>query len=262
MSEGRTGSDPVDVAGFELRRPWAVAVFAAVVAAAGFGFSQLLPLAAFRGLDVGASLPPLAATAVQLLLIELVGFGGASWFYLRLRGLPPSYVGLRWPTLRDAGWIVGGSLLIVVLYYAIVIAAVLAGVEIEPTAVGEFGMRNPRGLLLIAFLSIVLVGPMEELFFRGIVQGTMREAMPAKYAIPLASAAFAAVHVFSFRGQAVLLGSLFLTSLVLGYAYERTGNLWVAAGMHGGYNAIVALLAYLVLVSGVAPNEAAAVVLP
>lgn len=82
------------------------------------------------------------------------------------------------------------------------------------------------------------------------------------FAPVVAAAAFALVHVFAFRGQAVLVGSLFLTALVMGYAYERTASLAMAAAIHGGYNAILALLAYAMIVSGLAPTEAAALVLP
>lgn len=258
-SPTNASDEPVSLAGLDLHTPWTVVLLAVVLAAVGLAVSQLLPWAAFRGLDAaGASLPSLASVALQLVLTELVGFGGMAWLYLRLRGLPRDYVHLRWPTRRDAAWVVGGTLLVVVLYYLVVVVAVLAGVEISPTAIGEYGRAEPRGLLLIAALSVVLVGPMEELFFRGIVQETMREALPSRLAIPLASATFALVHLITLRGpplgQAVLVGSLFLTTLVMGYAYERTRNLAVNAAIHGGYNAVLLLLAYAVITSGMAPT--------
>ncbi|MCC6239288.1 MAG: CPBP family intramembrane metalloprotease [Phycisphaerales bacterium] len=52
-------------------------------------------------------------------------------------------------------------------------------------------------------------------------------------AIGITSLAFAAVH-----GEWLWMAPLFLLSAGLGYAYERTGNLWVSIIMHGLFNAL------------------------
>ena len=250
---------PITVAGRTLHRPAVVVLFALVVAVVGLVVSQAIPLAVFRGLaTVGVSLPQRSALTLQLVLTELVGFGGMAWLYLRVRGLPRSYVHLRWPTGRDVVWMVGGTVLALVLYFGVVTVAVAAGVPMARSVISQYGQSDPGGLLVVAVLSLVLVGPMEELFFRGVVQETMREALPANVAVPLASAVFALVHLLTLTGpllgQTVLVGSLFVTALVLGYAYERTGNLAVNAAIHGGYNAVLLVLAYLVFASGMAPT--------
>ncbi|WP_255150234.1 CPBP family intramembrane glutamic endopeptidase [Halorarius halobius] len=252
----RTGSS-VTVAGRTLSGPGTVVGFAVVVALVGLGFSQLVPVAFFEGLDaLGVSLPSLVALGVQLLLIELVGFGLATLAYLRLRGLPFDYVNLRWPTLRDAAWMVGGSLLVLVLYFGVVASAVALGAPLARSGLSVAGEANPDILLLVAVLSFLLVGPMEELFFRGIVQGTMREVLSATPAVVAASTTFAAIHYLTLvgplAGKLVVLSSLFITSLVLGFAYERTGNLLVNAVVHGAYNAVLLVLAYVAFRSGLA----------
>jgi hypothetical protein len=97
---------------------------------------------------------------------------------------------------------------------------------------------------------------MEELFFRGVVQETMAEVVPETTAVVLASATFAGIHYLTyvgpFAGKLVLVGSLFLTSLVFGFAYVRTRNLLVSAVVHGGYNATLLMLAYVVFSTGLA----------
>ena len=251
-------SSGIDVAGRRLDGPWVVVAFAVLVAALGLLVSQLVPVAVFAPLALaGIELPSLLAVGLSLVLVELVGFGGSTWVYLRLRDLNADYVGLRRPTLRDLGWMVGGTVLVVVAYFVYMSVAVALGMPTVRSGISLYGETEPTGLLLIAALSFVLIGPMEELFFRGIVQGTMREVLSANVAVPLASFVFAVIHFLTltgpFVGQVVVIGSLFITSLVFGYAYERTGNLAVNAVIHGGYNAVLLVLAYLVFSSGLAP---------
>lgn len=246
------------IGGTKIKRPAAVVGFAVVVALVGLGISQLLPVAFFSGLTaLNVTLPVLLAVAVQLVLIELVGFGFSTWAYLRLRHLSAEYVHLRVPTLRDLGWIIGGSVLVLVLYFAVVATAVAAGVSLPQSGIGLVGTENPDILLIIAVLSFVLIGPMEELFFRGVVQETMREALPSIVAVVLASLTFAAIHYLTLVGplfgKFVILGSLFITSLVFGFAYERTRNLAVNAIIHGVYNATLLVLAYIALTFGAVP---------
>jgi len=60
-------------------------------------------------------------------------------------------------------------------------------------------------------------------------------------AILITSLAFAAVH-----GQLWLMPPIFFLSLCLGYAYERTGNLWVPMIVHACFNASSTVLFLLV----------------
>jgi membrane protease YdiL (CAAX protease family) len=108
--------------------------------------------------------------------------------------------------------------------------------------------------LALVPLSFLLIGPGEELLFRGVVQGRLRQAFSPIAAVVIASAIFAAVHVVALSGsaggRAVTVGVLFLPSLVFGAAYERTGNLVVPSLIHGGYNATLFGLFYLSLTMG------------
>jgi len=59
---------------------------------------------------------------------------------------------------------------------------------------------------------------------------------PAMLSILITSMFFASVHpVWSFP-------IIFLLALALGYAYERTGNLWVSITMHAMFNTISTVL--------------------
>lgn len=103
--------------------------------------------------------------------------------------------------------------------------------------------------LLIGALSIVLVGPAEELLFRGAIQGRLRRSFGPAASILLASGFFASIHVFNFGGSpgAVVFatGIIAVVGAILGIAYERTGNLTVSILAHGLYNAILMTVAYV-----------------
>ncbi|PSQ47059.1 CPBP family intramembrane metalloprotease domain-containing protein, partial [Halobacteriales archaeon SW_7_65_23] len=103
-------------------------------------------------------------------------------------------------------------------------------------------------------MMFLVVGPMEELLFRGIVQNRLRERFPAIPAIAIASAIFAAVHVVALAGSPtgmlVTVFILFFPATVFGTVYEFTGNLVAPALLHALHNSVIVGLIFL------APEEA------
>lgn len=222
------------------------------VAAVGIVTAAALTLAA--GLVVtalGFQLGVIPAVVLTLVLTAGVAFVGVSIAYLSLRGLDWSFVAVRVPTPGDLAWVGGGYLLALL---SVIVASTAVGVlggSPASNQLAELGLEAPRLLLLLIPVSLLLVGPGEELLFRGIVQGTLREAFGPAVAVVLASAIFAGVHYVALTGGAgarlVTIAILFLPSLVFGAAYERTGNLAVPALIHGLYNSTLVGLLYLAL---------------
>jgi membrane protease YdiL (CAAX protease family) len=96
---------------------------------------------------------------------------------------------------------------------------------------------NPVIKYLIIFTAIVLAPLFEEMFFRGHLQTLLRYSTRRPWlAVALTSAAFALVHPFW------TVAPIFVLSLCLGYAYERTGNLYVPIFIHSLFNAISVLI--------------------
>jgi membrane protease YdiL (CAAX protease family) len=87
-----------------------------------------------------------------------------------------------------------------------------------------------------AVLSAVVMAPLaEEIFFRGLVQSTVRRFVNAPWvSVVLASGLFVLVHAENPQN----LPSLLALSLVLGYNYERTGRLWPSIVAHALFNAV------------------------
>ena len=99
--------------------------------------------------------------------------------------------------------------------------------------------------------SIILGAPIsEEFFFRGCMQtlaatllgrfsgiaNPTSAAWPRWGAVVLTSLLFAWAHLWWARPP------IFVLSMCLGYAYERTGNLWTAIGLHALFNGAEVIL--------------------
>lgn len=201
-------------------------------------------LLATLGVELGITL----LIVLSIVLTQGVAFGGVALGYLRFRGLGRDFIPVDVPSLRDILWVVSGYVLAFVAVSVGAIIVIVSGAPSAPNRVSEIGIETPEILLVLIPLSILLIGPGEELLFRGVVQGTIREAFGPVAAIGIASAIFAAVHFVALSGgvgaRVVTIGVLFLPSLVFGTAYELTRNLVVPSLIHGLYNATLFTLLY------------------
>ena len=225
-----------------------VAVAVAVVGLAVGGALVFLVALVLFGIGVELDLVgQLVVTAV----FSQVGFAATALAFVRLTGRGLDYLQARIPTGRDLAWIVGAYVLAL---GAAMAGAILASFASAPTAsnqAAEAGIQRPEALLLLVPISLLFIGPGEELLFRGTVQSRLREAFGPVVAVVAASALFAGLHVIALSGglpgRVVSIGLLFLPSLVLGVAYERTRNLVVTAAVHGAYDATLFGLLYVVV---------------
>ena len=200
---------------------------------------------------VGLATPVLASTfgwstdsmayRVAASILQFVGFGVAVVGYLAITdqwGIVRAHV----PSLRDVGYIVAG--VVTILVAAAVAGQILArfGVNVAQNQVVETGQRNPRYFLYMIPVTLLFVGPFEELVFRGAVQGTLRRAYRPMVAVVIASGLFGLVHLVALTGGGSQLSYVAVAAvlgLILGYAYEKTANLVVPAVIHGLYNAVL-----------------------
>lgn len=203
---------------------------------------------------VGVTVTPGVAVLLSAVLLQGIAFGSVSLVYLRVRGLDLSFVGVAVPDFRESLAIASGYVLALVGALSMVSLALLADLQPARNRIAEFGEGNPEVFLVLAVVSVLLIGPGEELLFRGIVQGSLRRVFDAPAAILLATVIFAVAHTPSLAGplsgRAITVGLLFVPGLVLGVAYEYSGNIVVPALIHGVYNATLFVLAYASLVFG------------
>ena len=230
------------------------ALLGAVVAGVlGIAVAFVLSTGAVVGLSAFVGQLSLVAVISIVFVGSAVGLTGTGLAYLSLRNISPrSYLGLGRPAFGDVLWALGGYVGALVAVFGVGFLFTIFQVEAETSNQAvELGIENPELLLWLVPLSLFVVAPGEELLFRGVVQGRLREAFAPRIAIPLTAALFATVHYFSLTGAAearfVAIAVLFLPSLVFGYAYERTQKLIVPILIHGLYNSTLVLLVYLTI---------------
>ncbi|WP_273836311.1 type II CAAX endopeptidase family protein [Halococcus sp. PRR34] len=226
----------------------AVGVGAAITVA---GFLAAVPFGFVVGNAAGLLGIEFSLTAgfvLSTILLQGVAFPLTAFGYLRLRGLSLSFVKARLPTLRDLLWIVSGYVLVFALVFALLLIVVNLGV---PTAsrTDQAALQDPGTLIWLVPLSLLVIGPGEELLFRGIIQGRLRESFGPVGAIILASATFAPAHILALTGSpqalAATISLLFVPALVFGVTYELTDNLVVPSIIHGAYNATIFGIVYI-----------------
>ncbi|WP_253736607.1 CPBP family intramembrane glutamic endopeptidase [Halohasta salina] len=153
------------------------------------------------------------------------------------------------PDRRGVGLIAGGVVVLLGLQYAINELLQWAGFSPGANQAVLAGAGDPTYFLLMIPISLVFVGPAEELLFRGAVQGRLQQSWGTWPAIIAATVLFGLVHIPAVTGgfgaqlsYALLAG---LLGVLLGACYAYTDNIVVPAVIHGGYNGTLFALLYL-----------------
>lgn len=190
---------------------------------------------------LGYSLSPpstevLAATSIA----QYIGFMAVVGAYLRITDVA-DLIRVRMPSFRDIAWMVTGlvGLFVAVNLVGIVITAI--GADQAQNTVVTMGQQNPELFLVMIPITILFVGPGEELVFRGVVQGLFRRAYGVVPGIVIASVLFGVAHYTALAGSGKLtyIVVTILLGLILGGLYELTNNILVPTIVHGIYNAIL-----------------------
>lgn len=221
----------------------------AAIAAVGFLVSVPLFLAAFAVAALfGINFSLSEGLLLSILLLQGIAFPLTVFAYLRSQDLSLSFLNLRLPTVRDSLWMVSGYILVLALVFTCLIIVASVG---APTAerANQAAFQDPQTLLWLIPLSFLVIGPGEELLFRGVIQSRLRRSFSPVSGIVLASAMFAPPHILGLTGSlsalALTITILFIPSLVFGATYELSENLLVPIIIHGAYDATSFGILYL-----------------
>jgi len=212
---------------------------------------------------------PLGAARQQVVGTVALGAGTTMTVagYLAWSSRSLSFLDVSTPSPRDLAVAVGGLVGLFGALYAISTAFRALGVPTSQHSLAEAGAANPELYLALVPLSILVVGPGEELLYRNVVQKALYDVAPRSVAVVTASVIFATVHVPAYStggGPTALLATLlivFVLSLGLGAIYAHTETVVVPALVHGSYNAVTFALAYLEATDTALLGDAAAALL-
>ncbi len=220
-------------------RPLALAASVVFVVAVMGSLVAALGVAVGGGSDV----PPWTV-GVVVSLSEAVLIVPA-WFLVLRRG--GSWTDLGFRPYRLGHIALGCTFLLAAFLFNAIWALVLLrfGLEGQPDIRQALG-GGPQGFAL-ALVAAGLVAPVsEEVFFRGLVQGSLRTHYGAPIAILTSAGLFALFH---------LIPTTFLPVLVLGIGlsllYHISGSLWPGILLHAGWN--VVMLTFLYAFGGAIP---------
>jgi len=199
-------------------------------------------------------------TAVQEQLVSAAGLilGTVVTVYAFLNWTEETidFFDIRRPSLRDVGWVVGGIFVIFGGLVLVSVALQLIGVPSSGHSTVQQAQRSPEILLVLIPITLVVIGPCEEIIYRNIVQKSLYDTFSRPAAVVVASVLFSLIHFPAYFGGSVTatfgsLATLFTLSLVLGAFYSKTDNILVPAAIHGILNAIQFASLYVELTGGV-----------
>jgi membrane protease YdiL (CAAX protease family) len=220
------------------------------VAAIGAGAGLLGTIAVAVAYAAGSPGPIQGNNPWYLLASQLalwVGFVGAVMVASRRNGtgsLSADY-GLSWPRLKD--WWLGflGSWVGRIFPLILLVCIILTGADFgnsNSTSPKILGMTpsGTAGWVVLIVLPVFGAPLVEELFFRGLLQGAFTRRIGSIPALFVTAIIFSCAHILNEGILAPIV--LFPMALVLGYLRHRTGRL--AAGMvaHAFFNASLLLL--------------------
>lgn len=176
---------------------------------------------------------------VQVILLAI------TLMFAKYKGASLKELGLKGASLKT---LVSVSVAFVPLFLlTVVVTVVLTGVfGPDPLAEAFTKAVVPKDLIqLVAYVIIYLglVGPVEELAFRGFVQQGFENSFGKLKGLLIASVLFGLPHLANYPYNAA---TAFTDGLVLGYVWQKTGqNTTVTALIHGIFNSIGVILVYL-----------------
>ncbi|QWC18451.1 CPBP family intramembrane glutamic endopeptidase [Halorubrum sp. 2020YC2] len=195
------------------------------------------------GSDAGGTATFIAGTVGTELSFLLVGLS-----YLRSRSA--FRLGVQVPDRTTAPLVFLGLVAsFVTAFISLAVTDVLIpAIELSPGYMEYTNLNTPTGigLLLAVILSLTVIGPVEEFFFRGVVQGRLRSALRPRSAIGVAGLVFALFHVYPVLllsppaiGVAHMAAYYSLMGGIFGWVYHRTDTLLGPALVHGTFNAVI-----------------------
>jgi len=174
-----------------------------------------------------------------------IGLGAVSLLYARKYGTDEIFFDFNRENLvRDVSVMVGLAVVMLIAGGIGTLISTTFGVETAENTVQTTLESDVRNVYAFIVLSLVIIGPLEELFYRGTVQKHFTKVFSDTQAVVLAALLFSVIHIPSLIGDGPAsfvpyLAVLFVGGLAFGFAYSRTQNLAVPMIGHGLYNALL-----------------------
>ena len=171
----------------------------------------------------------LALQAIFELSFAFAAIGAAT--FANRRGLRE---GLRRLGLRKPSGPVVSTFLIALATYAVSALVLTALLQPEQKDIAESLGADADSALIVTIIAGILIAPVtafcEEIFFRGLLFGGLRQRLPLWPAAIASGLIFGALHLTG--GDLGVALQLSILGVVFAWSYERSGSLWVPISLH------------------------------
>ena len=211
--------------------------------AAGLLVGSLIVAIILRGLGIDFQESSFPVALLSLPITEGIILG-ITLLFAKYEGASLRKLGLKKPSLRIIVIVSVAAVLILFLAGGIsLVEEKVLGPDPEAELLAEALLpRDSLQLIALIGISLALVGPAEELAFRGFVQRGFEHSFGKTSGLVIASILFGLLHGLNSL-RAIL--PVTVVSLFLGYVWQKTdGNTVASAWMHGLYDAITIAIAF------------------
>lgn len=202
-------------------------ILAAIILGLGFDIQELTFPSAIISLPINEGI---------ILAITLL--------FAKQKGANLKKLGWKKPSLKTLVIVSLAALLLIAIATGIsIVEELILGPDPEAELIVEAILpRDTLQLIALIGISMVLVGPAEELAFRGFIQRGFETSFGKTTGLLIASVLFGLLHGLNSLRSII---PVTILSLFLGYVWQKTdGNTTATAWMHGLYDAITIALAY------------------
>jgi membrane protease YdiL (CAAX protease family) len=220
----------------------AVACYVTVLV--GILVASMLVVTVILGLGIEYQELTFPSSLLSLPITEGIIFG-VTLFFARQKNATLRDLGLKKPSLKTILTVTAAAVLLIFIASSISVVeeAVLGPDPMEEELLYALLPQDTFQLLLLVGISIFLVGPAEELAFRGFIQRGFENSYGKTAGLVFASVLFGLLHGLNSIRAIVPVTVL---SLFLGYVWQKTNyNTTACAWMHGLYDAITITVAYI-----------------
>lgn len=136
------------------------------------------------------------------------------------------------------------GLLSAAFLYAVFFVGHFLATRILPFAAGQigsiYGVKGGTSPMVIALLLLLIIGPAEEIFWRGFVQRRLCGRHGAMAGWILATTVYALVHLWSFNFM--LIAAAAVCGAFWGLVFLLSGRMWVCIISHAVWDVVILLL--------------------
>lgn len=204
--------------------------------------------------------PPITfGKLVVAIIVAEIAFAAVAVLFVLVSGRGLSYFSFSWSTRSAVTLVAVGTVVLFLVRSLVLVASVFLGIEPATPGITQVDESQVARLLLILVpVSILVIGPAEELLFRGVILQYLSKPLSNRRANLATSVLFALWHVpslvsVSAVGVLTTLVVLVVVSYGLGLLYYRSESVLVPALVHGFYNALIVGTAYVAITYGNVP---------